>query len=67
MIKKLLIYVICLFLILILIILYKAYAHQPSFKEVSNTEKIILDDSKSIQNLSKSITYKTISHPDYEK
>tara|TARA_B100002019_G_scaffold131895_1_gene113372 strand:- start:5 stop:1468 length:1464 start_codon:yes stop_codon:yes gene_type:complete len=67
MIKKLLIYVLCLFLILILIILYKAYAHQPSFSEVGNTEKIILDESKPIKNLSKSITYKTISHPDYEK
>ena len=67
MIKKLLIYVLCTFLILILIILYKAYAHQPSLNEASGKAKIILDDSKPIQNLAKSITYKTISHPDYEK
>jgi carboxypeptidase PM20D1 len=67
MIKKLLIYVLCSILILILIILYKAYAHQPSLIEASGKAKIILDDSKPIQNLAKSITYKTISHPDYEK
>lgn len=67
MIKKLLIYVLCTFLILILIILYKAYAHQPSLNDASGKAKIILDDSKPIQNLAKSITYKTISHPDYEK
>ena len=67
MIKKLLTYALCGVLLLILIILYKAYAHQPTFKEVSNTHNIILDDSKSIQNLSKSITFKTVSHPNYEK
>jgi len=67
MIKKLLTYALCGVLLLIFIILYKAYAHQPTFKEVSNTHNIILDDSKSIQNLSKSITFKTVSHPNYEK
>ena len=67
MIKKLLTYALCGVLLLIFIILYKAYSHQPTFKEVSNTHNIILDDSKSIQNLSKSITFKTVSHPNYEK
>ena len=67
MIKKLLTYALCGVLLLIFIILYKAYAHQPTFKEVTNTHNIILDDSKSIQNLSKSITFKTVSHPNYEK
>ena len=67
MIKKLLTYALCGVLLLIFIILYKAYAHQPTFKEVINTHNIILDDSKSIQNLSKSITFKTVSHPNYEK
>ena len=67
MIKKLLTYALCGVLLLIFIILYKAYTHQPTFKEVSNTHNIILDDSKSIQNLSKSITFKTVSHPNYEK
>jgi len=67
MIKKLPTYAVCGALLLIFIILYKAYAHQPTFKEVSNIHNIILDDSKPIQNLSKSITFKTVSHPNYEK
>ena len=47
MIKKLLTYALCGVLLLIFIILYKAYAHQPTFKEVTNTHNIILDDSNS--------------------
>ena len=67
MIKKIVTYVLCGALLLIFIILYKAYAHQPSINEVTVTDNIILDDSRPIQNLSKSITFKTISHPEYEK
>ena len=67
MIKKLLAYTLWGVLLLIFFILFKAYAHQPTFQETGNTDDIILDDSRSIKNLSKSITFKTISNPDYEK
>ena len=48
-------------------ILMKAYFHQPYSVKKNNHDLIILDDEKSIENLSNSIKYKTISHPDYEK
>jgi carboxypeptidase PM20D1 len=67
MIKKPLAYTLWGVLLLIFFILFKAYAHQPTFQETGNTDDIILDDSRSIKNLSKSITFKTISNPDYEK
>ena len=39
----------------------------PAVVKKNNHDHIFLDDEKSIENLSNSIKYKTISHPDYEK
>lgn len=48
-------------------LLLRAHLHQPEVLEINNQEPIIFDEAKSIENLSASIRFKTISHPDYEK
>ena len=41
--------------------------HQPEIDEIKNNNPISFDHEWSIKNLSRSIQFKTISHPDYEK
>ncbi len=64
---KILKYVFAIFLILVLIVLLRAYLHQPDAYQAKISEPIIFDEAKSINNLSRSIQFETISHPDYEK
>ena len=52
---------------LISFILLRAIFHQPNIEQIRTYNSIILDEVKSIENLSKSIEFKTISHPDYTK
>ena len=50
------------------LILIRAYLHQPIVDQiVKSYEPTVLNETKSLTNLSKSITFKTISHPDYKK
>ena len=65
--SKILKYAFGILLILVLIVLLRAYLHQPDHEQVEISEPIIFDESKSINNLSRSIQFETISHPDYEK
>ena len=64
---KILKYTFAIFLILVLIVLLRAYLHQPDAYQAKISEPIIFDEAKSINNLSRSIQFETISHPDYEK
>ena len=64
---KILKYAFAIFLILVLVILLRAYLHQPDTYQTKISEPIIFDEAKSINNLSRSIQFETISHPDYEK
>jgi len=41
--------------------------HQPDVYEFKAEAALVLDETKAIENLSKSIQFQTISHPDYEK
>lgn len=65
--KLILKYAVAILALFIVFLLTQAYFHQPYPIQQNYNEKIILDDEESIENLSKSIQYKTISHPDYEK
>ena len=60
-------YAFAIFLTLALIVLLRAYLHQPDAYQAEISEPIIFDETKSINNLSRSIQFETISHPDYEK
>jgi len=41
--------------------------HQPDIQETNGEGALLLDEPKAIRNLSRSIQFQTISHPDYEK
>lgn len=57
-----------LFTFFLCLILIRAYLHKPIVDQtVKSYEPTVLNEIKSLTNLSKSITFKTISHPDYEK
>jgi carboxypeptidase PM20D1 len=60
-------YIFGLFALFIFILLFRAYLHQPETGEIKNNKPISFDHERSIKNLSRSIQFKTISHPDYEK
>ena len=64
---KILKYAFAIFLILVLIVLLRAYLHQPDAYQAKTSEPIIFDETKSINNLSRSIQFETVSHPNYEK
>ena len=53
--------------LLLSVILIRAYLHQPDVYEFKAEAALVLDETKAIENLSKSIQFQTISHPDYEK
>ena len=54
MVTKILKYAFAIFLILVLIVLLRAYLHQPDAYQAQISEPIIFDESKSINNLSRS-------------
>ena len=60
-------YAFAIFLTLALIVLLRAYLHQPDAYQAKISEPIIFDEIKSINNLSRSIQFETVSHPNYEK
>lgn len=60
-------YAIAALVFLISFILLRAIFHQPNIEQIRTNNSIILDEVKPIENLSKSIEFKTISHPDYTK
>ena len=53
--------------LLLFVILIRAYIHQPDIPETNTERALVLDERKAIENLSRSIQFETISHPDYEK
>ena len=53
--------------LLLFVILIRAYMHQPDIHETNTERALVLDERKAIENLSRSIQFETISHPDYEK
>ena len=65
--KRLFSYFLAAFMFLISVILIRAYLHQPDVYEIKAERALLLDEPKAIENLSKSIQFQTISHPDYEK
>jgi carboxypeptidase PM20D1 len=54
-------------LFLLALIFIRAYLHQPDVYEIKAERLLILDETKAIENLSRSIQFQTISHPNYEK
>ncbi len=67
MIKRFSYYFLLALALLLAVILIRAYLHQPDFYEFKAEAALVLDETKAIENLSKSIQFQTISHPDYEK
>ena len=67
MIKRFSYYFLLALALLISVILIRAYLHQPDVYEFKAKAALVLDETKAIENLSKSIQFQTISHPDYEK
>ena len=65
--RKLLNYFLIALGLLLSVILVRAYLHQPDSYETKIESRLVLDETKAIENLSTSIQFKTISHPDYEK
>ena len=60
-------YIFGVFSLFVFILLFRAYLHQPEIGELKNNKPISFDHERSIKSLSRSIQFKTISHPDYEK
>ena len=67
MIKRFSYYFLLALALLLSVILIRAYLHQPDVYEIKAKGALVLDEIKAIENLSKSIQFQTISHPDYEK
>ena len=67
MIKRFSYYFLLALALLLSVILIRAYLHQPDVYEFKAEAALVLDETKAIENLSKSIQFQTISHPDYEK
>ena len=67
MIKRFSYYFLLALALLLSVILIRAYLHQPDVYEFKAESALVLDETKAIENLSKSIQFQTISHPDYEK
>ena len=60
-------YIFGVFSLFVFILLFRAYLHQPEIGELKDNKPISFDHERSIKSLSRSIQFKTISHPDYEK
>ena len=67
MIKRFSYYFLLAIALLLSVIIIRAYLHQPDVYEIKAEGALLLDETKAIENLSKSIQFQTISHPDYEK
>ena len=53
--------------LLLSVIFIRAYMHQPDIHATNGERSLVIDERKAIENLSRSIQFETISHPDYEK
>ena len=53
--------------LLLSVIFIRAYMHQPDIHATNGERSLVIDERKAIENLSSSIQFETISHPDYEK
>ena len=67
MIKKLIKIIFLILLLVVSAVLSRAFFHKPDPEVINVTNQIILNDTRAIKNLSQSIKFKTVSHPDYEK
>ena len=67
MIKRFSYYFLLALALLLSVILIRAYLHQPDVYEIKAEAALALNETKAIENLSKSIQFQTISHPDYDK
>ena len=67
MIKRFSYYFLLVLALLLSVVLLRAYLHQPEIYEIKSERALLLDETKAIENLSRSIQFQTISHPDYEK
>ena len=67
MIKKLIIFIFLILLFVASVVLSRAFFHKSDPEVINATNQIILNDTQAIKNLSQSIRFKTVSHPDYEK
>jgi carboxypeptidase PM20D1 len=65
--KRFISYSLATLLFLLALIFIRAYLHQPDVYEIKAERLLILDETKAIENLSRSIQFQTISHPNYEK
>ena len=65
--KRFISYSLATLLFLLALIFIRAYLHQPDVYEIKAERLLILDETKAIENLSSSIQFQTISHPNYEK
>ena len=53
--------------LLLSVIFIRAYMHQPDIHATNGERSLVIDERKAIENLSRSIQFETISHPDYDK
>ena len=53
--------------LLLSVLFIRAYMHQPDIHATNGERSLVIDERKAIENLSRSIQFETISHPDYEK
>ena len=53
--------------LLLSVIFIRAYMHQPDIHATNGERALVIDERKAIENLSRSIQFETISHPDYDK
>ena len=65
--KRFISYSLATLLFLLALIFIRAYLHQPDVYEIKAERLLILDETKAIENLSRSIQFQTISHANYEK
>ena len=67
MIKKLIIFIFLILLFVASVVLSRAFFHKSDPEVINAINQIILNETQAIKNLSQSIKFKTVSHPDYEK
>ena len=53
--------------LLLSVLFIRAYTHQPDIHATNGERALVIDERKAIENLSRSIQFETISHPDYDK
>ena len=53
--------------LLLSVLFIRAYMHQPDIHATNGERALVIDERKAIENLSRSIQFETISHPDYDK